>query len=73
MLASAPALMHSGICTHGDSATKQFRGDFKETELLFVLQRQEEKVTVYMGVPTMYSYLLSKYDSASEQDQQQAR
>ncbi|DBA67758.1 TPA: hypothetical protein ACH3X2_001339 [Trebouxia sp. C0005] len=26
-----------------------------------------------MGVPTMYSYLLAKYDQASEQDQQQAR
>ena len=36
-------------------------------------QRQEEAVTVYMGVPTMYSYLLAKYDQASEQDQQQAR
>ncbi|KAL0029683.1 hypothetical protein WJX79_007385 [Trebouxia sp. C0005] len=37
------------------------------------LKRQEEAVTVYMGVPTMYSYLLAKYDQASEQDQQQAR
>ena len=38
-----------------------------------VLQRQEEKVTVYMGVPTMYSYLLAKYDGAPEQEQQEAR
>jgi len=42
--------------------------------LCFALpQRQEEAVTVYMGVPTMYSYLLAKYDQASEQEQQQAR
>lgn len=38
-----------------------------------MLQRQEEKVTVYMGVPTMYSYLLAKFEKASEKDQQQAR
>ena len=37
------------------------------------MQRQEDKVTVYMGVPTMYSYLLSQYDEASKTDQQKAR
>jgi malonyl-CoA/methylmalonyl-CoA synthetase len=26
------------------------------------VQRQEEPVTVFMGVPTMYSHLLSRYD-----------
>ena len=39
----------------------------------WILQRQEDPITVYMGVPTMYSYLLSKYDAASQQDQQEAR
>lgn len=38
-----------------------------------LLQRREDKVTVYMGVPTMYSYLLSHYDQAVEAEQQKAR
>ena len=48
------------------------RSVFRDSALTLP-QRQEEAVTVYMGVPTMYSYLLAKYDQASEQDQQQAR
>ena len=38
-----------------------------------MLQRQQDPITVYMGVPTMYSYLLSKYAAAPDQDQQEAR
>lgn len=38
-----------------------------------VMQRQEDSVSVYMGVPTMYSYLLSQYDEAFEAEQQKAR
>ena len=37
------------------------------------IQRQEKKVTVYMGVPTMYSYLLSKHDSYSQAEQEEAQ
>lgn len=38
-----------------------------------LVQRQEDKVTVYMGVPTMYSYLLAQYDEAPKAEQQKAR
>ena len=55
-------------CVQCQVSRSAFRGS-----ALSLPQRQEEAVTVYMGVPTMYSYLLAKYDQASEQDQQQAR
>lgn len=37
------------------------------------LQREENPVSVYMGVPTMYNYLLSKLDEMSKEDQEKAK
>ena len=37
------------------------------------MQREEDPVTVFMGVPTMYSYLLSHYDSMPAEQQAAAR
>jgi len=37
------------------------------------LQREEDPVTVFMGVPTMYSYLLSAYDAMGEGEQAHAQ
>ena len=36
-------------------------------------QREEDPITVYMGVPTMYSYLLSAYDAMAPEQQAAAR
>ena len=38
-----------------------------------MLQRDEEPVTVFMGVPTMYNYLLSHYRDLSSEDQKAAQ
>ena len=37
-----------------------------------LLQSEEDPVTVFMGVPTMYNYLLSAYDEMSGEEQQRA-
>ena len=37
-----------------------------------VVQREEDPVTVFMGVPTMYNYLLSAYDEMSAREQRRA-
>ena len=37
------------------------------------MQRQDDPVTVFMGVPTMYSHLLSYYDDMSLEEQGSAR
>lgn len=37
------------------------------------LQREDDPVTVFMGVPTMYSHLLSFYDDMRSEDQEVAR
>ncbi len=38
-----------------------------------IMQREEDPVTVFMGVPTMYSYLLSHYASMAPSEQEAAR
>ena len=38
-----------------------------------VLQREADPVTVFMGVPTMYAYLLSAYEAMDSAQQQGAR
>lgn len=35
--------------------------------------REQPPVSVFMGVPTMYSYLLSSYDAMSRKEQAAAR
>ena len=40
--------------------------------LAAVVQREEDPVTVFMGVPTMYNYLLSAYDEMSTEEQRRA-
>ena len=37
------------------------------------LESQDGRINVFMGVPTMYSYLLGQYDTMSEQEQAAAR
>ena len=37
------------------------------------LQRQKDPITVFMGVPTMYAYLLSAYQAMDQSQQQAAR
>ena len=37
------------------------------------LQRREDPITVFMGVPTMYAYLLSAYEAMDEAQQAPAR
>lgn len=37
------------------------------------LQRKEDPITLFMGVPTMYAFLLSKYKEMPEQEQRAAR
>lgn len=37
------------------------------------VQRGENPVTVFMGVPTMYNYLLSKFKEMSQEDKEKAR
>ena len=36
-------------------------------------QRQDDPITVFMGVPTMYAYLLSHYDQMPAEEQAAAR
>ena len=36
-------------------------------------QREEDPITVFMGVPTMYSYLLNAYDAMAPEQQAAAR
>ena len=36
-------------------------------------QRQEDPITVFMGVPTMYTYLLNYYKEMSAEEQEGAR
>ena len=36
-------------------------------------QREDDPVTVFMGVPTMYSHLLSYYDDMSSEEQAAAK
>ena len=36
-------------------------------------QREEDPITVFMGVPTMYSYLLNAYDGMAPEQQAAAR
>ena len=36
-------------------------------------QREEDPITVFMGVPTMYSYLLAVYDKMAPEEQAAAR
>ncbi|DBA68150.1 TPA: hypothetical protein ACH3X2_013918 [Trebouxia sp. C0005] len=66
-------IINALYCAHYSGACVEFMPKFSPDAVWDRLKRQEEAVTVYMGVPTMYSYLLAKYDQASEQDQQQAR
>ncbi|DBB14291.1 TPA: hypothetical protein ACH3X3_001228 [Trebouxia sp. C0006] len=66
-------IINALYCAHYSGACVEFMPKFSPDAVWYRLKRQEEAVTVYMGVPTMYSYLLAKYDQASEQDQQQAR
>ena len=40
---------------------------------LWCTQREEDPVTVFMGVPTMYSHLLSVYDNMSLEQQKAAQ
>lgn len=37
------------------------------------MQREEDPITVFMGVPTMYSYLLSYYGKMQPSEQAAAR
>lgn len=37
------------------------------------MQREDDPVTVFMGVPTMYAYLLSHYDAMPPEQQAAAR
>ena len=37
------------------------------------MQREADPVTVFMGVPTMYSHLLSCYDEMSPEEQDAAK
>lgn len=66
-------IINALYCAHYSGACVEFMPKFSPDAVWDRLKRQEEAVTVYMGVPTMYSYLLAKYDQASEQDQRQAR
>ncbi|DBA77783.1 hypothetical protein WJX77_012246 [Trebouxia sp. C0004] len=66
-------IINALYCAHYSGACVEFMPKFSPDAVWDRLKRQKEAVTVYMGVPTMYSYLLAKYDQASEQDQQQAR
>jgi malonyl-CoA/methylmalonyl-CoA synthetase len=36
-------------------------------------QREEDPISVFMGVPTMYSYLLSAYDAMDNEGRARAR
>ena len=40
---------------------------------LWCMQREEDPITVFMGVPTMYSHLLSVYDDMSLEQQKAAQ
>lgn len=66
-------IINALYCAHYSGACVEFLPKFSPDTVWEKLKRQEDPVTVYMGVPTMYSYLLSKYDAASQQDQQEAR
>jgi acyl-CoA synthetase (AMP-forming)/AMP-acid ligase II len=37
------------------------------------MQREEDPITVFMGVPTMYSYLLSTYNAMPPEEQRRAK
>ena len=40
---------------------------------LWCTQREEDPITVFMGVPTMYSHLLSVYDDMNLEQQEAAQ
>ena len=37
------------------------------------MQQENKDINIFMGVPTMYSYLLAKYDAMSPEQQSSAR
>ena len=45
----------------------------QDEAVMLLLQREEDPITVFMGVPTMYSYLLSHYASMAPREQAAAR
>ncbi|KAL3158739.1 hypothetical protein ABBQ32_011468 [Trebouxia sp. C0010 RCD-2024] len=66
-------IINALYCAHYSGACVEFLPKFSPSAVWDRLKRQEDKITVYMGVPTMYSYLLSHYDQAVEEERQKAR
>ncbi|CAK0783610.1 hypothetical protein CVIRNUC_006809 [Coccomyxa viridis] len=60
-------------CAHAVGATVEFSPKFSPTAVWDVLMREDDPITVFMGVPTMYSHLLSVYDDMSLEQQKAAQ
>ncbi|CAL8462060.1 g1591 [Coccomyxa elongata] len=60
-------------CAHAAGAAVEFLPKFSPGEVWKRLMREEDPITVFMGVPTMYSYLLSHYAGMAHGEQAAAR
>ncbi|KAK9908661.1 hypothetical protein WJX75_001158 [Coccomyxa subellipsoidea] len=60
-------------CAHAAGAAVEFLPKFSPGEVWETLMREEDPITVFMGVPTMYSYLLTHYASMAPHQQAAAR
>ncbi|BDA41221.1 Malonate-CoA ligase ACSF3, mitochondrial [Coccomyxa sp. Obi] len=60
-------------CAHAAGAAVEFLPKFSPGEVWKCLMREEDPITVFMGVPTMYSYLLSYYAGMAQCEQAAAR
>ncbi|KAK9838516.1 hypothetical protein WJX81_004577 [Elliptochloris bilobata] len=60
-------------CAHAAGAAVEFLPNFSPAHVWGCLMREEDAVTVFMGVPTMYAYLLNAYDAMAPAQQAAAR
>ncbi|CAL5220071.1 g2022 [Coccomyxa viridis] len=66
-------IINALYCAHAVGATVEFQPKFSPKAVWTALTREDDPVTVFMGVPTMYSHLLSFYDDMRSEDQEVAR
>ncbi|KAK9819448.1 hypothetical protein WJX74_006714 [Apatococcus lobatus] len=66
-------IVNALLCAHASAASIEFLPSFSPTRVWESLQREEDPVSIFMGVPTMYTYLLSQYkDKMGPEEQQRA-
>jgi len=61
-------IVNAWICCMHNGATVEFMPKFSPTAL-WARAQQEPPVSIFMGVPTMYSFLLGAYDKMDAQEQ----